>query len=221
MTPMRRRRTDRSVAPVALRLLAVAAGLALGAPAARGAGEDPYAACRAEGDVAGAQIGGPFTLVSEAGETVTDRQVVTVPTLLYFGYTFCPDVCPIDAVRNAEAVDLLAARGIDVLPVFISVDPKRDTPEVLADYTDAVHPRMLGLTGSAQQVAVAAANYGAYFRVFDDTGDAYYLVEHSTSSYLALPERGFVGLFGRAETAAQTAERIACFLAAEQAGSAG
>jgi hypothetical protein len=74
------------------------------------------------------EIGGPFTLVSETGETVTDADVITMPTLLYFGYTFCPDVCPLDTVRNAEAVDILEQQGIMVQPVMISVDPSATRP---------------------------------------------------------------------------------------------
>lgn len=103
--------------------------------------------------IAGAAIGGPFTLVDETGATVTDAEVIDRPSLIYFGYTFCPDVCPFDAARNAEAVDLLAARGHDVKPVFISVDPKRDTPGIVGEFTDFLHDEMLGLTGSPSQGA--------------------------------------------------------------------
>jgi protein SCO1 len=71
---------------------------------------------------------------------VTEADVITKPSLVYFGYTFCPDVCPFDMARNADAVDLLAERGYDVQPVFISVDPERDTPERLAEFTDFMHP---------------------------------------------------------------------------------
>nr|AAA93221.1 RegC [Cereibacter sphaeroides] len=79
----------------------------------------------------GRRIGGPFTLVDQEGRTVTDREVLAKPSLVYFGYTFCPDVCPFDMARNAQAVDILTEWGIEVTPVFISIDPKRDTPEQL------------------------------------------------------------------------------------------
>ena len=98
------------------------------------ANQDPdiFAQCRTT-QVAGGtdSIGGPFELVSETGETVTDADIITAPTLIYFGYTFCPDVCPLDNARNAIAVEILEEQGRMVTPVFISIDPERDTPEVL------------------------------------------------------------------------------------------
>lgn len=175
---------------------------------------DRFAQCRASNVAGGAgQIGGPFELVSETGETVTDKEVIDKPTLIYFGYTFCPDVCPLDAARNAEAVDLLEERGYMVRPVFISVDPARDTPEVMAEFTDYLHPRMLGLTGSEEQVRAASKAYRTYYQAQepDEGAEDYYLVDHSTMSYLSLPEHGFVEFFRRDVTAEQMADRIACF----------
>src|SRR6056297_2340874 len=114
-----------------------------------GQDEDQFAECRASRVAGGpGDIGGPFELVSETGETVTDADVITQPSLLYFGYTFCPDVCPLDNARNAIAVEILEERDRMVTPVFISIDPERDTPELLADFTDNMHPRRIGLTGS-------------------------------------------------------------------------
>ena len=95
--------------------------------------DDVFAECR-QGQVAGGDIGGPFTLVDTSGKSVSDADVITKPSLVYFGYTFCPDVCPLDMARNVDAVDKLEAQGIDVTPVFISIDPERDTPDALADY---------------------------------------------------------------------------------------
>lgn len=88
---------------------------------------DVYAQCRSS-QVAGGDIGGPFTLVGTDGKTVTEKEVLAKPALVYFGYTFCPDVCPLDMARNVEAVDILEERGFDVTPVFISIDPERDSP---------------------------------------------------------------------------------------------
>jgi protein SCO1/2 len=173
-------------------------------------GADPYADCR--DGVAGGSIGGPFTLVSETGATVTDREVITGPTLMYFGYTFCPDVCPFDNQRNAEAVDILEEMGIEVTPVMVSVDPARDTPDVMAAFTDAFHPRMLGLTGSAEQVEAAKAAYRAYAKI-RDPGEEFYLVDHSTFTYLMTPDRGFVDFFKREVTPQEMARRTACYLA--------
>lgn len=171
---------------------------------------DPYADCRG-GAVGGGDIGGAFTLVDETGKTVTDKDVITKPSLVYFGYTFCPDVCPLDNARNADAVDMLEENGVEVTPVFISVDPERDTPEVVRDFTDNLHPRMIGLTGSAEQVKAASLAYKTYFKK-QDSGDEFYLMDHSTFTYLVLPDKGFVDFFQRDDTAEQMAERVGCFL---------
>ena len=141
---------------------------------------DPFAQCRG-GQVAGGAIGGPFTLVNQNGETVTDAEVITKPTLIYFGYTFCPDVCPLDNARNAEAVDILDEMGIDATPVFISIDPKRDTPEVMADFAEVMHPKMIGLTGSEAQVKAASLAYKTYFKL-QEAEDEFYLVEIGRAS---------------------------------------
>jgi protein SCO1/2 len=205
------------------RLFAIAAAvvvvLGLGATyymVTAGSGDaDQFAQCRASNVAGGAaQIGGPFELVSETGETVTDTDVIDKPTLIYFGYTFCPDVCPMDAARNAEAVDLLEERGDMVKPVFISIDPKRDTPEVMAEFTDYLHPRMLGLTGSEEQVREASKAYRTVFQARDEGDDEFYLVDHSTMTYLSLPEHGFVEFFRRDVTAEQMADRVQCFIEA-------
>jgi len=173
---------------------------------------DVFAECRG-GVVGGGDLGGPFTWIDQTGETVTDRQVITKPSLLYFGYTFCPDVCPLDNARNAEAVDLLAARGIEVTPVFISIDPARDTPEVMAAITKDLHPAMIGLTGSEAQVAAASGAYRTYYKK-QETGDAYYLMDHSTFTYLVLPDVGFVDFFRRETRPGEMAERVACYVEA-------
>ncbi|MDO9639186.1 MAG: SCO family protein [Pseudotabrizicola sp.] len=174
-------------------------------------GDDAFAQCRG-GQIGGGDIGGPFTLVDETGATVTDADVLAKPSLIYFGYTFCPDVCPIDAARNAEAVDILEEQGFDVTPVFISIDPERDTPEVLAEFTDYLHPNMIGLTGSADQVRAASQAYKTFYRKQDGGDPDYYLVDHSTFTYLTLPGVGFVDFFRREDTAVQMADRVACFV---------
>lgn len=161
--------------------------------------------------VAGSAIGGPFELVSETGETVTDVDVITKPTLVYFGYTFCPDVCPLDSARNAQAAYILEEQGIDLGTVFISVDPPRDTVEVVRDYTDNFHENMIGLTGTPEQVKVASQAYKTYYRAQDDDPE-FYLVDHSTQTYLMFPETGFATFFRRDNTPEQVAEISACFI---------
>ncbi len=176
------------------------------------AGSDRFASCRT-GRIAGtAAIGGPFTLTDENGRSVTDADVLTKPSLIYFGYTFCPDICPTDTARNAEAIDALEEQGYEVTPVFITVDPARDTPEVLKEWTDYVHPRMIGLTGTDEQIAAAAKAYRTYYKAPEDPEDEYYLVDHMTQTYLMLPDVGFVEFFQRELEAEDLANRVACFL---------
>jgi len=175
---------------------------------------DTFAACR-EGQVAGGDIGGPFTLVDTNGAAVTEKDVLTKPTLVYFGYSFCPDVCPLDLARNAEAVDVLEERGFDAQPVFISIDPARDTPEVLAEFSRNLHPRMIALTGTDAQVKAASQAYKTYYQK-QDSGDEYYLMDHSTFTYLMLPGAGFADFFRRDDTAEAVADRVACFVTAAE-----
>ena len=203
-----------------VRLAAISAGVAIlalvggiwYATAPGGVGGDKYASCRNTTVAGGTDtIGGPFTLVNAAGETVTDQDVITEPSLIYFGYTFCPDVCPLDTVRNAEAVDILREKGHDITPVFISIDPERDTPEVVGDFAANLHEDMIGLTGSEEQVRAASQAYRTYFKR-QPGDDEYYLVDHSTFSYLVMPEDGFVEFFRRDLSPDQLAERAECFL---------
>ncbi|CAG0908234.1 unnamed protein product [Cyprideis torosa] len=181
----------------------------------RSDGSDKFAQCRS-GVVAGGTeaIGGPFTLLNAQGETVTDQDVITKPSLIYFGYTFCPDVCPFDTARNAEAVDILTERGLDVQPVFISIDPQRDTPQVVGDFAANLHEKMIGLTGSPEQVKAASQAYRTYYKA-QPAEDEYYLVDHSTFTYLVLPRDGFVQYFRREVTPQQMADQVACFVDAQ------
>ncbi|UWQ79331.1 SCO family protein [Leisingera sp. S132] len=177
-----------------------------------GGGGDKFAQCRSSQIAGGSEtIGGPFELINAKGETVTDKDVITEPSIVYFGYTFCPDVCPMDAARNADAIDVLAKRGISATPVFISIDPDRDTPEAVGDFAANLHEKMIGLTGSLEQVKAASKAYKTYFKKNEGDED-YYLVDHTTMSYLVLPEEGFVEFFRRDETAEQMADKTACFV---------
>lgn len=174
---------------------------------------DRFAGCRQGVIVDGtAALGGPFRLTDETGAPVTDAEVFARPGLLYFGYTFCPDICPADNARNAVATDILRERGYDIRPVMITVDPKRDTPEVLRDFTDAMHPDMLGLTGTPEEIAAVNRLWRNYYRSQDDGSDPYYLVDHMTNTFLVLPGAGTVEFFGRDVTPEAMADRAACFL---------
>jgi len=171
--------------------------------------DDQFAQCRS-GSVGG-DLGGRFELVNAAGETVTDTDVITEPTLIYFGYTYCPDVCPLDVDRNAAAVEILEERNQSVTPVFISIDPARDTPKVVGEFAEAMHPRMIGLTGSPAQVKAASQAYRTYYQAHEPV-DGEYLVDHSTFSYLMMPEVGFVDFFRRELPPEELADKLGCFI---------
>ena len=204
--------STRSYAIAAISIVAI--GLVATYAITRNGGADRFVECRSSKVAGAATIGGPFALVDENARLVTDRDVITGPSLVYFGYTFCPDICPADTARNAEAVDALEEMGYSVTPVMISVDPGRDTPEVLKEWTDYIHPRMLGLTGSPEQIRDVAKTYKTFFKVPEDTSDEYYLVDHMTQTYLMFPETGFAEFFSREDTAEDIARRTACFIEA-------
>tara|TARA_B110001469_G_scaffold44730_1_gene43886 strand:+ start:3851 stop:4465 length:615 start_codon:yes stop_codon:yes gene_type:complete len=200
---------SRIIAPIA----AIAAAVLVGGSwlATRDVNPDQFAQCRASAVAGGTAIGGPFELVNAKGETVTDKDVITEPTMIYFGYTFCPDVCPLDVSRNAEATDFLAEGGQSMTPLFISIDPNRDTPEVVGDFAFNMHEKMIGLTGSPEQVRAASQAYRTYYKAHP-ADDEYYLVDHSTFSYLVLPEHGFVEFFRREVGAEDMAQTVGCFI---------
>lgn len=173
-------------------------------------GDDQFAECRSS-QVAGADLGGSFELVNGQGETVTSEALITEPTLIYFGYTMCPDVCPLDVDRNAAAIEVLEERGKIATPVFISIDPERDTPDVVRGFAAAMHPRMIGLTGTPEQVQTASKAYRTYYKAHPPV-DGEYLVDHSTFSYLVLPDHGFVDFFRRELSPEQLADKIGCYV---------
>jgi protein SCO1/2 len=146
-------------------------------------------------NIAGAEIGGPFALTDHTGRAVTSSDVIDGPTLIYFGYTFCPDICPVDVAVMAEAVDLLAEQGHEVTPVFITIDPARDTPEALTYYAEAMHPDMIALTGTEAEVKAAADAYKVYYQRVDlEDSEAGYLMNHSVFTYFVTPD-GLKALF--------------------------
>ncbi|WP_240530202.1 SCO family protein [Novosphingobium sp. PC22D] len=139
----------------------------------------------------GAALGGPFTLVDKNGDTVTWDDLRGEYAIIYFGYTFCPDACPFDVQammmgynRFAKAHPDLAAK---VQPVFISIDPERDTPKVVGQWTAAFSPRLLGLTGTPDQVKTAADAFATYYKKGEET-EGGYLMDHSRVAFLMSPE---------------------------------
>ncbi len=130
-----------------------------------------------------ALIGGPFSLVDTNGKRVTDGDFRGKLMLVFFGYTHCPDVCPTEMQNMTEVMDKLGADASQVAPIFISVDPARDTPESLSAYVKNFSPRITGLTGSVDEVASAAKAYRVYFRKAEGGSDDY-TVDHSVFVYL-------------------------------------
>jgi protein SCO1/2 len=138
-----------------------------------------------------ASIGGPFTLVATDGRTVTDQTYRGKWLLIYFGYTSCPDACPTALNDMGVALDRLGPEAAALQPIFMTVDLKRDTREALAEYLKSFDPRIVALTGSAEQIAAAAKAYRVYYAAHDTGGDSY-LVDHSSFFYLIDAQGRFV-----------------------------
>lgn len=155
------------------------------------AGCDRQGAAAMAPPLAGASMGGPFTLTDQNGHRVSDGAFAGRYRLIYFGYTFCPDVCPTDmqmvgaGLRQFEHAD--PARAARVVPIFITVDPERDTPDVLRHFVAAFHPRMIGLTGSPAEIAAVAHEFRAFYQHQPPGPDGAYLVDHSRMAVLYGP----------------------------------
>ena len=140
----------------------------------------------------GTRIGGPFTLTDQDGKRVSDRDFAGQYRLIYFGYTFCPDVCPTDVQHLMQGFKLFEQRApalaARVQPIFISIDPARDTPPVLRQFVRAFHPRLIGLTGSDAEIAAVAKAFAIYYRKQDGpAGAGGYLMDHSRQTILFGP----------------------------------
>jgi protein SCO1/2 len=132
-------------------------------------------------------VGGPITLVDQAGKPVTEKDFAGKDALVFFGFTNCPDVCPTELSTMAAALDALGPKAEGVVPVFVTVDPERDTPEVVGQYAQAFHPRMVGLTGSADQIAQAAKAFRVYYKKAPQK-DGAYSMDHSAFVYMMGPD---------------------------------
>lgn len=141
-------------------------------------------------NTAGADLGGPFTLVGVGGRTVTDRDFRGRYMLLYFGYSYCPDVCPTELQMVGRALDMMGPAAQKIVPIFVSVDPARDTPEELAKYVKAFYPRMIGLTGTRAEIDKVTGSYHAYYKIGKPSkpGAKDYLVNHTAFLYLVGPD---------------------------------
>lgn len=144
-----------------------------------------------------AAIGGPFNLVNHEGKPVTDRDFTGKWTLIYFGFTHCPDICPDELQKMVAAIDKIKEKaGIEVVPVFISVDPERDTVEQVREYVKEFHPNLVGLTGSQSDIRQVAREFRVYYMKTEEE-EADYLVDHSIIMYLMDPDMEFLKFFGK------------------------
>lgn len=155
-----------------------------------------------------ADVGGPFRLVDQNGRPADERILKGKWSVVFFGFTFCPDVCPTTLARAASVRRLLGPQGRDLQVVFISIDPERDTPAALKAYLDSVGlPGAIGLTGTPEQVAAAAKAYRVFYQK-RETGPGEYTMDHSTTAYLMDPDGRFSTPLAYTMSAEQEAEVI-------------
>jgi cytochrome oxidase Cu insertion factor (SCO1/SenC/PrrC family) len=153
-------------------------------------------------------VGGPFELIDQNGSRRTDADFRGKLLIVYFGYTHCPDICPTDLAQIGLAVDKLGELGNDVQPLFISIDPERDTPQVLAQYVQSFHPRLIGLTGTAEQIRAVADSYMAYYAKFKPPDGGVYLIDHTGLIYLMGRSGEYLGFFPPGTSADRMVEII-------------
>lgn len=159
-----------------------------------------------------ALIGGPFVLTDQTGQQRSEADLEGHYALIYFGYTYCPDICPTSLSTMTQGIDLLEERAPEkaaaVLPVFVTVDPERDTVEALAGYAEHFHPRFLALTGTPEQVAGAAKAYRIFYQKVEEPSASDYLMDHSSIIYLMGPDGGYLTHFTHASTAEDIAKAL-------------
>ena len=158
-------------------------------------------------------VGGPFILTDHNGQRVSDKDFHGSFMLVYFGYSYCPDICPTNLLVMSHAVDMLGDIGARVQPIFITVDPARDTVESLAEYVQNFHPRLKGLTGSEAEVAMAAAAYKAYFKRGEEKeAPDDYPVDHTEIIYFMGADGNFLHHFQRGLRPAEIAQLMEQYL---------
>lgn len=144
--------------------------------------------------------GGSFTLVDHTGSIVTDKSFRGKYLLVFFGYTYCPDICPTTLNEITNALEVLGSRADRVQPLFITIDPERDTPDVVAEYVGAFHRNIVGLTGTPDQIRQVAGTYKAFYDKQDEGGADEngndYFMDHSAFTYLMAPDGSYLTIFG-------------------------
>ncbi|MCJ2130265.1 SCO family protein [Methylobacterium sp. E-045] len=160
------------------------------------------------GQVATSSVGGPFTLTDQNGRRVTERDFAGATHLVFFGFTHCPDVCPTTLQQIGDVLQALGPKGKDTKALFIAVDPERDTPEALKTYLASFDPRIVGLTGSPEEVAAAVKGYRAYVRKVPTKGDDY-TMEHTALVYIMDGRNRFVNALNLTKPADEAAADLA------------
>jgi protein SCO1/2 len=157
-------------------------------------------------------LGGPIDLIDQNETTFSLEKQNASLALLYFGYSYCPDICPYDLERNAYVKDIMDEQQLDINLVFITLDPSRDTTERLKDFSEYIHKSMIALTGSNDQIETLKNAYGVFGKLNKvDNEDQSYLVDHSTFSYLVNKNGEVLSYFNRRESPEQISEKIKCF----------
>lgn len=159
-----------------------------------------------------ALIGGPFTLTDHNGRRVTEKDFAGEFMLVFFGYTYCPDICPGELQVISAVMDQLGEKAKKVTPVFITVDPERDTVEQMKSYVENFHPRLVGLTGTPEEIRAAAKAYRIYYQKADSESAADYLMDHSSVVYLMSPEGEYLTHFAYGTGVDKMTQGIAKFL---------
>ena len=152
--------------------------------------------------------GGAFTLTDQDGNAVTEKDYADSYKLVFFGFTNCPDVCPVELQKIATVMKALGPRAADVTPLFISVDPQRDTPDVMKEYTAQFDPRIIGLTGTPEQVKAAEAAYKVYAARVDDPSLSDYTMNHSSYTFFMSPDGKLISLFSPRDAASDIVKQM-------------
>jgi cytochrome oxidase Cu insertion factor (SCO1/SenC/PrrC family) len=187
-----------------------AAVLILAASAVRAQEPDQARAARLMDDLMWGRghIGGPFKLIDHTGKTRTDAEFHGKLMLVYFGYTTCPDICPTDLIQIGLMLDKLGDAADKITPLFITVDPERDTTDVLSNYVASFHPRLVGLTGTPEAIRAVADSYKAYYARYTPPDGAVYLIDHTGFVYLMGRSGEYLGFFPPGTTADRMEEII-------------
>ncbi len=193
---------------------AIAAAVALSAVlVVRALWVDPRTGGGREATATGAAlVGGPFELTDQDGRRISDRQFRGKLMLVYFGYTFCPDICPTTVLDMSRAMDLLGAAAEQVQPIFITVDPERDTPAELKKFLSNFHPRTIGLTGTPAEIQAAAKAYRVYYARAKGSSERDYLMDHMSIVYLMDREGRYLTHFTVKDHGEEMAAAIKKFL---------